>query len=419
MEEQKRLVAIWLWDSAMGSAGDITAMLECGKSASAVTLSENADAVSMDAVSIEKALEAWHRAWCAGHTRIDFNEMVEAGRVIESQYNERGVSILVQGYAGYPERVAESYASARIPVISVYGDRSLLLQKQVAIVGSRETTESGRKMCQLVANAVIDRGLVVTSGGALGIDAIAHRAAMQANQPTVVVTATDVTAVYPKDNADIFEYARKFGAIVSQFPRATMPRRQLFPSRNILMAALSEATCVVQCREKSGALYTASASVQMKRLVLAGAVEGGNALHEGGLKLVKSGVAKLVSEPSDFDVLGAVQGDAPAANQPGTQLELDAFCAIASKRRASINACTPGQLARPQGARQMSKALALDGYSPFIKQIYAAMSGDRLIGRDEIARTIGCSDLANMTQALLEMEFDGLIECVAGRYRQS
>ncbi len=188
-------------------------------------------------------------------------------------------------------------------VIAARGDLRLLRAPQVAIVGSRETMPEAYDICHAIADEIIARGYAVTSGGAFGIDALAHRRAMARAAPTIVVSPGDILSPGSPKNADIYDYAGSRGAIVSQFPCGFVPIKRNFPSRNRIIAALSSATIIIHCREKSGALYTAQAARKLAKPVFVASMRGFHPLSEGGLQLVKQGKAKLISSISDLEEL--------------------------------------------------------------------------------------------------------------------
>ena len=227
---------------------------------------------------------------------------IARGHEIEEEYNLCQVRILCVMDEDYPRQLLGLRNAP--PILSVKGNGYLLMSPQIAMVGSRELHPLSRSIAKTIADHLLRRGFVLTSGGALGIDALAHRQAMNHHVSTVIVTGTGLDEIYPRENRAIFDYASLHGAIVSQYPFHTPATRTNFPSRNAVIAGLSLACIIVQCREKSGALYTAHFSQQYKRPVFVAAMPGFDALTEGALKLVKTGKARLLSQPSDLDDLG-------------------------------------------------------------------------------------------------------------------
>jgi len=138
------------------------------------------------------------------------------------------------------------------------------------VVGSRRPTPYGEAVAERLASDLAAAGAVVVSGLALGIDAAAHRGALDGGGVTVAVLGTGVDVVYPAANTALAaELLDRGGALVSEFADGTPPRRGHFPKRNWTMAALSDLVVVVEAAEGSGALITAEAALALDREVMA------------------------------------------------------------------------------------------------------------------------------------------------------
>jgi DNA processing protein len=141
---------------------------------------------------------------------------------------------------------------------------------RVAIVGSRRPSAYGEAVADRLAADLAAAGVVVLSGLAYGVDAAAHEGALAAGGCTVAVLGTGVDIVYPAANRGLARrIEERGGALVSQFPDGTPPKRHHFPRRNWTIAALSHAVVVVEAAEGSGALITAEAALSLGRAVLA------------------------------------------------------------------------------------------------------------------------------------------------------
>lgn len=141
---------------------------------------------------------------------------------------------------------------------------------RAAIVGSRRPTPYGESVAEELALDLARAGVVIVSGLALGIDAAAHRGALNAGGVTVAVMGTGVDVIYPAAHAVLAEAILKGGgALVSEFPDGTAPRRHNFPARNHTMAALSDVVVVVEAAAASGALITAEAALDLHKEVMA------------------------------------------------------------------------------------------------------------------------------------------------------
>ncbi len=137
------------------------------------------------------------------------------------------------------------------------GHLAHLMERSVAVVGSRAATAYGNGIAADLAADLVEQGVTVLSGGAFGIDVAAHRGALAAGGPTVCVLANGVDVAYPPGHASIFETLAKDQLLVSELPPAAHPTRVRFLIRNRLIAAMSRGTVVVEAALRSGARNTA------------------------------------------------------------------------------------------------------------------------------------------------------------------
>ena len=184
-------------------------------------------------------------------------------------------------------------------VLHLSGNLEALADPQLAMVGSRNPTAQGRDTAFDFAEHFAERGLGITSGAAEGIDACAHRGALKGQGITVGVLGNGIDVVYPACNAGLYREIEQSGALISEFPLGTPPRRGNFPQRNRLIAALSLGTLVVEAARRSGSLITARQANSYGRDVFAVPGSIHNPLSQGCHELIKSG-AKLVESPADI-----------------------------------------------------------------------------------------------------------------------
>jgi DNA processing protein len=190
----------------------------------------------------------------------------------------------------------------------------------IAIVGSRRATPYGQRAAQRLARDLSNEGVVVVSGLARGIDAAAHRGALEGPTPTVAVMATGLDRVYPPEHAELATAIATTGAVVTEAEEGTIPLPGRFPVRNRIISGLSLGVIVVEAAERSGALITARMAAEQGREVFCvpGSIE--NPLAVGSHRLIKDG-AKLVQTVED--VLDEFPHDRLFGSQPDvTQGEL-------------------------------------------------------------------------------------------------
>jgi len=186
------------------------------------------------------------------------------------------------------------------------------LNKAVALVGSRDSTSYGAAVTGDLAYALAQREFTIISGGAYGIDAHAHRAALAgaaAGQPTIAVMAGGVDRFYPSGNEDLLRAVATQGAVLAEVPPGSAPTRYRFLQRNRLIAAFAAVTVVVEARWRSGALNTAHHAETLGRAV--GAVPGSvhSANSAGCHRLMREGGAVCVTDAGEIAELASPSGD--------------------------------------------------------------------------------------------------------------
>jgi DNA processing protein len=201
----------------------------------------------------------------------------------------------------------------------------------IALVGSRDSTSYGAAVTGDIAYSLAQRGFTVVSGGAYGIDAHAHRAALAGASeavPTIAVMAGGVDRFYPSGNEDLLRAVCNQGAVLAEVPPGSAPTRYRFLQRNRIIAALSAVTVVVEARWRSGALNTAHHAETLGRAV--GAVPGSvhSANSAGCHRLLRDGGAVCVTDAAEVAELAGPSGSAlpdprhgQAAVQDGLTLE--------------------------------------------------------------------------------------------------
>jgi DNA processing protein len=189
---------------------------------------------------------------------------------------------------------------ATAPVaLYIKGDAEVLLSAQLAIVGSRNPTAGGARTASEFAQFLARGGLTITSGLALGIDAAAHEGALKGAGRTIAVLGCGLDEIYPPDNGALAaRIVAGGGALVSEFPPGTPPRRENFPRRNRLISGLTLGTLVVEAARASGSLITARLALEQGREVFAIPGSIHNPLARGCHQLLRQG-AKLVETAAD------------------------------------------------------------------------------------------------------------------------
>ena len=179
---------------------------------------------------------------------------------------------------------------------------------RVAIVGSRRPSPYGEAVAEQLAADLARAGVLIVSGLALGCDAAAHRGALVGGGITVAVMGTGVDIVYPAAHFRLAEeIVAAGGALVSQFPNGTSPRRRNFPARNVTLAALSDVVVVVEAVQGSGALITAAAALDLHTEVMAVPGSIFSPLSVGTHALIRDGAGLVQNARDVLAALGVGQ----------------------------------------------------------------------------------------------------------------
>ncbi len=251
------------------------------------------------------------KAWQSGQ-----EELIEIGlkgsRVIEfvnyrkkfesSNYFEKlkkfKVNYVTFNDPNYPTNLKE--INDYPPVLYYIGSLERRDKNAVAIVGSRLGSSYGREVTRKLSSELASMGVVIVSGLALGVDAVAHKACYEVGGRGIVVLASGLDTISPLTNRYIaVEIVRQGGAIVSEYPLGHMPFKTNFPARNRIVSGLSKAVVVIEGLRKSGTLLTASAAAEQGRTVFAVPGQITSPLTQAPHYLIQNG-AKLVSSTQDI-----------------------------------------------------------------------------------------------------------------------
>ena len=185
------------------------------------------------------------------------------------------------------------------PILFITGNPDVLLQPQLAVVGSRNATPVGLKNTQSFCDSLARSHITITSGMALGVDGQAHRAALDAGGNTIAVMGTGLDIVYPAKHKSLAHGIAQNGALVSEFPVGTKAHAHNFPQRNRIICGLSLGTLVIEAGVQSGTLITARQTMEINRPVMAipGSIHSPTA--KGCHLLIKQG-AKLVESAEEI-----------------------------------------------------------------------------------------------------------------------
>jgi len=259
------------------------------------------------------------------------------------------------------------------------------MKPMVAIVGTREPTDYGKRWTRKISVALAKKGFTIVSGMAAGIDTKAHKGCLEVGGRTVAVFGTGVDVIYPPRNKLLYERILDQGLVLSEYPAGTQPNRPHFPQRNRIIAGLSRAVLVMEAPTKSGALITAYQANEFCRDVYAlpGSLDNPNAV--GCLGLLNRGASVILSEGHLLEMLGAIP-------------ELD------RGKQLSLFESEPVK-ATPELAPKLAKVFQVLGIEPTPLDVIVQKSG---------------MTVAEVSSVLLQLELEGLVSQLPGMlYRKN
>ncbi|MGD9588687.1 MAG: DNA-processing protein DprA [Pyrinomonadaceae bacterium] len=299
-----------------------------------------------------------------------------------------GGDILILDDGNYPAYLRE----IADPPLTLYvrGDwQGCFDQPGVAVVGSRKASTYGENAAELLSGDLAARGICIISGLARGIDAAAHKGAINAGGKTIAVLGTGIDSVYPRENTRLVrEILENGGAVVSQFPLGTPPIGENFPYRNRIISGLSLGVLIVEATENSGSLITARLAAEQDREVMAvpGNITSRNSF--GTNYLIKAG-AKLVQQWQDI-----------VAEFPS-----DIAAAILPPRVESENG---------GGASQQRPELRPSGMNDSESRVWDLLSPDEPVHIDVLLDRSGLS-FGDLNSALVGLDIRDLIRVLPGK----
>ena len=238
-----------------------------------------------------------------------FRRAFDAGRYLES-LAARGFRFVGRMDSEYPPLLRELHDPPPGLFLRGAGGADLLRRPAVAIVGARACSSYGAQVARLLGRELASAGLVVLSGLARGVDAEAHRGALESGGLTVAVLGCGIDRDYPAAHAQLARHMCERGVIASEYAPGVEPAPWRFPARNRIVAGLAAATVIVEARERSGALITADFALETGREVFAVPGEITSSLSAGTNALLRLGATPLTSSDDVLDALGIIPVEA-------------------------------------------------------------------------------------------------------------
>lgn len=284
-----------------------------------------------------------------------------------------GARLVLMADATYPKALSEIYDPPAF--LWLRGEAADLNKPALAIVGTRRATDYGKRVARQFAEALSERGIVIVSGLAHGIDTAAHQAVVEQGGETSAVLGSGVNVIYPSRNTRLAQRLMERGLLISEYPLGAKPDAPNFPRRNRIISGLTQGTLVVEAYESGGALITARLALAQNREVFA--VPNGiySNAAKGTNRLIQAGHAKLVTCVDDIieEIAVFQQGTSPV----------------------------------------LTEAPPLPPLHPIEEKLYAALTTDP-VQVDTLCLETGI-DTSTALVYLLGLEFKGLVQQMAGK----
>ncbi|MGP1446515.1 MAG: DNA-processing protein DprA [Candidatus Limimorpha sp.] len=288
---------------------------------------------------------------------------------------DHGIRPLFYQDEDYPQRLSHCDDS---PIMLYYkGNADLNADRVVAIVGTRNITDYGKANCEQLVKDLSDDNVLVVSGLAYGVDAVAHRSSVKYGIPTVGVMGCGMQTVYPSDNRDLAEEMLQNGGLLTECMSGSQPDRENFPRRNRIIAGMSDAVVVVESALKGGSLITAELANSYNRDVFAYPGRVMDIYSQGCNHLIRINRANLMEDVANLRYI--MRWDAPRKNEVQTRIFRD--------------------------------------FSEEEKQVMDCFEKEQVVNIDEI---IVKTDLSptKLAALLLTLEFDGILMSLPGKRYQ-
>ena len=292
-----------------------------------------------------------------------------------------GVRLIFQQSDAYPPLLRE--ISDAPPLLFVRGQWDAA-QPSVGMVGSRHATPYGKATAERLAKELAERGLLIVSGGAVGIDAASHRGALAGGGPTLAALGCGLDVDYPKENRALFEQIRAQGALISEYPLGAQPETWRFPNRNRLISGMALGVIVVEAPIKSGALITSRTAAEQGRPVMTVPGNIDRPASVGSNLLLRDGATPILETDDALHCLGLMT--LPARREHQSVLPLDSDASDSPEISASQKAPPPhltetqirlldGLSQTPRHIDHLAQAAGLNAVQAGVEIFFLEMNG--------------------------------------------
>lgn len=304
------------------------------------------------------------------------------------------------------------------PPILYYRGKVDVLENQgivpsIAIVGTRDPSDYGRRWARKLSAALAQAGLTVVSGLAEGVDTEAHQSCLATGGRTIAVMGTGVDVIYPWFNRKLAQQILQQGLLLSEYPAGTQPDRTHFPRRNRIIAGLCRATLVIEAPRKSGSLITARLANEYGRDVYAlpGTLDNNRA--KGCLELLNQGAQVILGERELLNELATLPQLNFLASQTDDVAQLSLLPESVAPEVAALSTRTEPAVQSGMEARRN----AMPTLAPELQQVFRVVTLEP-VNLDQIVQQAGLAT-GSVLSALSQLELMGLVSQLPGmRYQR-
>lgn len=246
----------WVWLSKIGNLGSIRKqkLLEKFNNPIGIWNAKKEDLLKVEGIGEKAAEEILNNKY-----RIGLDKDIK-------RMKEENIELISICDKDYPENLKQIYDKP----ISIYvkGNKKILNEFSLAIIGCRENSNYGKEVAIAVTKGIVKKNIITISGLARGIDSIAHKETLKQNGKTIAVIGSGLDIIYPSENINLVkEIIKNDGVIISEYPLGTKPLKMHFPARNRIISAISSGVIVIEAKKKSGTMTTVDFALEQGKNV--------------------------------------------------------------------------------------------------------------------------------------------------------
>jgi DNA processing protein len=295
----------------------------------------------------------------------------------KAEMERRGMEFLTE--EDYPELLRQIYD----PPVGLYLKGKVPKNPCIGVVGTRQPSLYGQRLCHEIASALAEAGFCIVSGMARGIDSIAHKAALSVGGETIAFLGCGLDIIYPPENLNLYLEISEKGGVFSEFPLGRKADRRTFPMRNRLVSGISSATIVIESAASGGSLISAQFAAEQGRLVFALPGRVDQPESAGCHQLIRDGAILVRNVQDILD-----------------EMENSFLCGMTFSRKSTENPL--------QNEREM-KSPQIENFIPEEREVFSILEDGACLSLEEIFERVSL-EFSKLSSTLSMMEINGVLE---------